>query len=95
MNWHSARASRCRFPLINLADLYRKQGRYEQAEPIYLRALHLWEQKLGREHPQVAFPLTGLATLYREQGHYSKRNPFTSTLLLFDTSSEETSIRNG
>ena len=63
------------FPLTNLADLYREQGRYTEAEPLYQRALHIREQALGSSHPQVAFPLNGLADLYREQGRYEEAEP--------------------
>src|SRR5438876_22031 len=40
--------------LNNLADLYREQGKYEQAEPLYERALAIREEVLGPEHPETA-----------------------------------------
>jgi tetratricopeptide (TPR) repeat protein len=43
-------------------------GNYEQAEPLYQRAVGLFERVLGLEHPLVAFPLSGLARLRREMG---------------------------
>src|SRR5690242_21521574 len=49
------------FPLHNLANLYLEQGKYEQAEPLFLHALQIREQTLGPEHPKVADPLDGLA----------------------------------
>ncbi len=36
--------------LNNLAELYRKQGKYEQAQPLSLRALHIREHSLGPDH---------------------------------------------
>jgi tetratricopeptide (TPR) repeat protein len=33
--------------LNNLAELYRTQGKYEEAEPLYKRALVIHEQKFG------------------------------------------------
>jgi len=36
--------------LNNLAELYRSQGKYEQAEPLYQRALAIIEKVLGPEH---------------------------------------------
>ena len=42
--------------LLRTADYLLQRTQYEQAEPLYLRALHIREQSLGREHPQVAFP---------------------------------------
>ncbi len=49
--------------LHNLADLYGAQGKYEQAEPLYQRALAIREQVLGPEHPATAHTLKSLAEL--------------------------------
>ncbi len=50
--------------LNNLAVLYRDQGKYTEAEPLYQRALAIWEKALGPEHPNVATSLNNLASLY-------------------------------
>ncbi len=39
--------------LNNLAFLYDSQGKYEQAEPLYQRALAIREKRLGPEHPDT------------------------------------------
>ncbi len=39
--------------LNNLAELYRSQGRYESAEPLYVEALAIAERVLGKEHPNT------------------------------------------
>ncbi len=49
--------------LNNLAELYRAQGKYEQAEPLYQRALAIAEKVLGPEHSQVATVLENCAAL--------------------------------
>ncbi len=49
--------------LNNLAELYRAQGKYTQAEPLYRRALAIWEKTLGPEHPDVATDLENYAAL--------------------------------
>ena len=41
-----------------LADLYREQGRYVDAEPLSKRALAIGEKALGLENPQIAIPLS-------------------------------------
>src|SRR5205814_172697 len=61
--------------LNNLANLYWQQGKYDQAEPLYQRALCIWEQALEPEHPDVARLLNNLASLYREQGKYDQAEP--------------------
>ena len=40
------------------------QGKYEQAESLYERALAIREQQLGPEHPDTATSLNNLAVLY-------------------------------
>ena len=37
----------------NLAFLYRSQGRYAEAEPLYQRALAGMERVLGKDHPNT------------------------------------------
>ena len=52
--------------LNNLAELYRAQGKYAQAEPLYRRALAIREKALGPEHPNVAAVLENYADLLRK-----------------------------
>ncbi len=54
--------------LNNLAELYRAQGRYAEAEPLFKRALAIVEKSLGPEHPHVAKALQNYAALLRETG---------------------------
>jgi tetratricopeptide (TPR) repeat protein len=35
----------------NLGLLYYSQGKYEEAEPLLERALGIWEESLGAQHP--------------------------------------------
>jgi CHAT domain-containing protein len=61
--------------LNNLAVLYQEMGNYSQAEPLYQRALAIYEKMLGKEHPSVAQSLNNLAELYRNIGNYSQTEP--------------------
>jgi CHAT domain-containing protein/tetratricopeptide (TPR) repeat protein len=56
----------------NLALLYQKQGRYGEAEPLFLRALEARERILGPEHPNTLALVTDLASLYQDQGRYAE-----------------------
>jgi tetratricopeptide (TPR) repeat protein len=49
--------------LNNLADLYRRRGEYDKAEPLLRRALAIWEKGLGPDHPDVAICLENYALL--------------------------------
>ena len=61
--------------LNNLAELYRNQGRYADAEPLYKRSLAIYEKALGPDHPDVATSLNNLAALYDAQGRYADAEP--------------------
>jgi tetratricopeptide (TPR) repeat protein len=58
--------------LNNLAILYFYQGKYEQAEPLYQRALAIYEQQLGPLHPDTALSIWWLAVLSEQQQQYEK-----------------------
>jgi tetratricopeptide (TPR) repeat protein len=58
-----------------LAEPYRQQGRYAEAEPLLRSALAIEEKALGPNHPAVATSLSALASLYREQARYDEAEP--------------------
>jgi len=37
----------------NLAEVYKSQGRYSEAEPLYIKALEIAELSLGVGHPKT------------------------------------------
>ncbi len=49
--------------LNNLAQLYRAQGKFTEADPLSQRALAIIEKALGPEHPNVAAVLENYAAL--------------------------------
>ena len=61
--------------LNNLAEFYRVQGEFSQAEPYYWRAITIDEQALGPDHANLARDLNNLALLYRAQGRYADAEP--------------------
>jgi tetratricopeptide (TPR) repeat protein len=58
--------------LSSLANLYRFEGKYDAAEPLYRRALAISEKVSGAEHADVAPHLDRLATLFRIQRRYAE-----------------------
>src|SRR5262249_20421833 len=52
--------------LLHLAAVYEAQGQYPNAAPLYQRALRLYEQLLGPDHPQVAEVLEAQEALERK-----------------------------
>ena len=51
-----------------LADVYRDEKRYKEAEPRYLRAIQIIEDALGPNHPRLGDILDGYAKLLRDEG---------------------------
>jgi tetratricopeptide (TPR) repeat protein len=58
-----------------LAGIYYAQGRYAEAEPLYLRGLKIYERILGPEHLHTVRNLNNLASLYAAQGRYNEAEP--------------------
>lgn len=58
--------------LNDLAEVYRADGRYNKAEPLFLQALALREETHGSESIQVAHTLNNLAALYAAQGRFAE-----------------------
>ena len=54
--------------LAGLADLYRAQGDYQKAEPLYQRALAIGEKALGPDHPAIVACRQGYAARRRAAG---------------------------
>lgn len=56
----------------NLAELYRIQGRYQEARPYYTKAAEAARLSFAANRPEPAVALNNLAMLEREQGHYQE-----------------------
>ena len=54
--------------LNKLAELYRDQGRYAAAKPLYARSAGRYEKVLGADHPDVSTVFKNLAALYTKIG---------------------------
>jgi CHAT domain-containing protein/tetratricopeptide (TPR) repeat protein len=57
--------------MSNLADLYRLEAQFTDAEPLYQQAKDILEETRGRDNPDTAKALNGLALLYQAQGRYA------------------------
>jgi tetratricopeptide (TPR) repeat protein len=51
------------------------QGRYDTAEPLFLRALRIREKTLGPQHLDVATNLNALGRLCKDKGEYVRAEP--------------------
>src|SRR5262249_46080223 len=61
--------------LNSLACLYRAQGKWAEAEPLYKRALEMRRRLFKGDHPEVAQSLNNLACLYHAQGRLADAEP--------------------
>lgn len=67
-----AEDSRLAMSLNLLGVVYDKLGSYAKAEPLYKRAIAIWEKAGGPEDPGLATSLNNLAELYRQQRKYTE-----------------------
>jgi tetratricopeptide (TPR) repeat protein len=58
--------------MLDLAYLYKNQGRLVEAETICLSGLELQEKAYSQSHPYVAYTLRILSEIYRMQARYSE-----------------------
>jgi len=54
------------------AEWYYMEGRYKEAEPLYLEKLEIQRRILGEKDPDVLSSMRDLALLYYHQGQYNK-----------------------
>ena len=60
--------------LGNLGNVYLTQGKFAEAEPLFERALRIWERG-APGHAGIATPIGNLASLYVAQGRYAAAEP--------------------
>lgn len=59
-------------PLPHTTPLLAAQGRYDEADPLYLRAIEIGERTLGPDHPDLAKWLNNRAGLLESQVRVNK-----------------------
>ena len=58
--------------LSNFALLYKSQGDFTRAQPLYEDCLRKRVEVLGAKHPDTLTSLNNLALLYKSQGDYTR-----------------------
>ena len=71
--------------LAQLAVVYKYEGRYAEAEPLYKRSLAIHEKALGPNHPDVATDLNNLASFYNRQKRFGEALPLIQTVIAHKT----------
>jgi len=66
----------------NLASIYRKLGRYSEAETILKNALSISEKFHGSDHPSTLSIIDNLTELYRALGRYGEAEPLLQRALI-------------
>jgi tetratricopeptide (TPR) repeat protein len=61
--------------LINIAAAHKMLGNFDEAEPMYLRAIDLCDQYLPPNHAERLVVLNNLARLYDAQGAFDRAEP--------------------
>ena len=70
--------------LNNLAQLLQATNRLGEAEPLMRRALAIWEELCGPDHPQVATGLNNLAQLLQDTNRLGEAEPLMRRALAID-----------
>jgi tetratricopeptide (TPR) repeat protein/transcriptional regulator with XRE-family HTH domain len=74
--------------LHETATYLQSRAHYQEAEMLFQRALHIFEQQSDPEHSKVGMSLNGLANLYQVQGKYAEAGPlFQRALHIFEQQS--------
>jgi tetratricopeptide (TPR) repeat protein len=63
------------FDFSGLMDLYRREGRLNELEPIVQHAIELQEKFLGELSTNLAHTLVTLAGIYQQEGKYAQAGP--------------------
>jgi hypothetical protein len=67
----------------NLAGLYQDQGKYDLAEPLFVKTLEAKRRVLGEEHPNTIRSMDDLASLYLTRTEFNKAEPLLRAALIF------------
>ena len=54
--------------MSGLASTYRNQGRWEEAEKLFIQAIEISKTRLGADHPNILASINNLALTYTKQG---------------------------
>ncbi|CAN0288182.1 unnamed protein product, partial [Ectocarpus sp. 6 AP-2014] len=58
--------------MYSQAESFRKQGKYVEANSLYLEAIEIQQKTLGPDHPDLAETLNGRALVLKSQGKYAE-----------------------
>ncbi|KAI6777609.1 uncharacterized protein J7T54_002877, partial [Emericellopsis cladophorae] len=58
--------------MANLASTYSNQGRWEEAETLFVQVMETSKTKLGADHPLTLTSMANLAATYRNQGRWEE-----------------------
>jgi tetratricopeptide (TPR) repeat protein len=68
----------------NIAEIYRLQGRYQESEALFNRALSVYKEYFGEDHPHVATCLNNLALIdYSQKRYVSAERRFKRALIIY------------
>src|SRR5262245_20101403 len=67
--------------VTNLAELYAAEGRFDESESLYVKALDSARRALGEDHRRTIYAGTGLASLYADEGKDGQAEKLFSTAL--------------
>ena len=58
--------------MANLASTFWNQGRWEEAEKLFVQVMETSKTKLGADHPDTLTSMANLASTYKNQGRWEE-----------------------
>ena len=58
--------------MTNLASTYQIQGRWNEAEELFVQVIDMRKRLLGAEHPHTLTSMANLASMYQNQGRWNE-----------------------
>ena len=58
--------------MANLATTYQKQGRWNEAEKLFVQVMDMRKKLLGAEHPDTISSMANLARTYQKQRRWNE-----------------------
>jgi tetratricopeptide (TPR) repeat protein len=68
----------------NLAVLYKRQGKFEDAAPLFERALEITKHQLGPDHPKLSDIYYNIHSMYFKQQKWDKALPYLEKSIAID-----------
>jgi len=76
--------------MANLASTYRNQGRWKEAEDLFVQVMETSKRVLGVEHPSTLTSMANLASTFWNQGRWKEAEDLEVQVIVKDAGTGKT-----